>query len=146
MTDCQWTEIAEGVRCEACGTIRPLPVRRNCRPELGPSPIPAYYSRPPSTESSADAPEVADVLVAQQAAEQARQAQREERKLLGDKLEGFFAEHGITPESYQAWKREHGVDAILGAGCGCDKRKELLNKADAAVRGGAAKLRAFMGW
>lgn len=66
--------------------------------------------------------------------------------LLGDRLAAFFAEHGLTPESYQRWKADHGIDAILGAGCGCDRRKELLNKADAAVRGGAAKLRAFMGW
>lgn len=72
--------------------------------------------------------------------------QKPSAPLLGDRLAAFFASHGLTPESYAKWKADHGIDAILGKGCGCDRRKELLNKADAAVRGGAAKLRAFMGW
>lgn len=110
-----------GPYCRACGRAMRVGERRECRRGVPAGKAAAVFNA-------------------------VRLQPREKPELLGDRLAAFFESHGLTPETYQRWKADHGIDAILGEGCGCDKRKELLNRADAAVRGGAAKLRAFMGW
>lgn len=65
---------------------------------------------------------------------------------LGDRLAAWLKRMRVTPETYQHWKRRLRLVWLLGEGCGCQRRQGALNRMDAAVRDGAAKLRAFLGW
>lgn len=61
---------------------------------------------------------------------------------LGDKLESFLTEHGITKERYIEWKKKYK----LGEGCGCDWRREVLNHLDELATGLAGKVKNFFRW